>query len=283
MKKLFLASLLLLLFPQTILAHGGPPFTSINGEKTLTNQIFAGSALFRIAYELGAQNYLVGQNLSFELDPALMPVDPNQIAQATFTWEFGDGSKKTGMNVQYTYSKTGSFIISLKVSDPSTPEPVEIESIKINVLPSVGYQLPEAVVSANGKVITDALKNPVLANPGDITTLDGTKSKGKIKTYEWDLGDGSKLVKGSQVKHNFEFTGDYVYSIFPILKVTDEKGFTAETTIQISNQSSSDQPQAKTKSQTKTKASQPWLIYLLIGGGVILVTGGLLFLRKKPS
>ncbi len=285
MKKLLLTiSLFLIFIPSNVYAHGGPPFTSINGEKTLTNPIFSGSALFKITYEIAPHDYLVGQSLSFSLDTNLLPVDQSQLTQTTFIWDFGDGSQKTSMNTSHTYTKIGSFTVSLKVTDPSTTEPVEIESIKVNILPNASYSLPQATVSANGKIITDALKNPVLVGKSEQITLDGKNSKGKIKTYEWDLGDGTKLTTGEAVKHTFTFTGDYAYSFFPILKVTDQNGFMSETTIQITNKDAlgnDDQKPTKVSGSKKSSSPQNLLIYILIAGGIILVGGGLFLLRKK--
>jgi hypothetical protein len=168
----------------------------------------------------------------------------------------------------------------LKIKEAATPEPVEIESVKVTVLANESYIPPQAVITANGKEIKDALKEPVLISKGQKVTLDAVNSKGKIKSYKWDLGDGSALVTSAKVEHTFEFSAPFSYSFFPILQVEDENGLISETLVQITNKEAletSDQ-----QSQEK-KTSFP-LLWIGLGGlAVGLIVGGILFLRAKKG
>jgi len=64
-------------------------------------------------------------------------------------------------------------------------------------------------------------------------TFDGQKSKARIPgqtiaTYKWDFGDGTK-DDGAVVKHSFRSAGSYNVA----LTVTDSKGYSAETSVNI--------------------------------------------------
>jgi hypothetical protein len=271
MRKLLPVLLLLLVSTQSVSAHGGPPFILVNGQLTSANTVFSGSTFFKIANEIADQKFLVGQKVDFTIDTNLAPVDPSLIEQSTFTWEFGDGNKMDGIKSNHSYTKTGSYIVILKVKDPSTPEPVEIESIQINVVPDANYTLPEAVVKVNGEEKKDALKEPTLVSKGDKVVLEGTNSKGKIRTFKWDLGDGSELVEGEKVEYTFDFSAPYTYSFFPILRVEDENGLTSDTLVQISNKEALGESSQDSKENNKTNFLGLGLLGL--GGLGILVAG----------
>jgi hypothetical protein len=288
MKNLFLINLVLLFFfllpiKQDVYAHVGIPFVNINGKRTVPNTILAGSSFFKIANELAPENYLVGQSLTFTVDPKLMPVSPDQVGQAGFTWDFGDQSKGTTLSLSHRYSKTGSYIVILSAKDPASGMDFELESVKVNIVPSKNYTLPKAVIKVNDKVITDPTKDVIKINSGQTLTLDGSKTKGKIKTFLWDFGDGSETAKEIKVDHTFKFgTLTYSFTFFPILRVSDENGLVDDTYVQLSG--NKDQFAVNSTSKTDKDKTNPRntsnLPLIILGAGVLVIIVSLVSLKR---
>lgn len=286
---IFLFALLIIFFSAKNItqAHAGAPFIYINGQITVAYPLFNGSALFKVPYVAAPKSYLVGEILEFKFDNTLLPIDSSLVNDQNLTWDFGDGTTLKRTNPRHSYNKTGSHIVTLNVKDPTYGNDVELESILINVLPDKNYQLPEAKIKVNGKLIQDPLKEPVSITNEENLELDASLSKGRIKNYKWDFGDGSPLSNEKKVKHSFRFEGNYSYSLFPILRIEDESGFISDTLIQVSRDTNSPENPTSTNSTSPTKNQ---LGFWILGAGAILIlislVFGLKFLRqnsKKPK
>jgi hypothetical protein len=57
----------------------------------------------------------VGQNLTFSAVQANEPAHSN--ASYTYSWNFGDGNIASGITVQHTYTRSGTYTLTLQVSD----------------------------------------------------------------------------------------------------------------------------------------------------------------------
>lgn len=57
----------------------------------------------------------VGQNMTFSAVQAYEPAHSN--ASYTYSWNFGDGNIASGITVQHTYTRSGTYTLTLQVSD----------------------------------------------------------------------------------------------------------------------------------------------------------------------
>jgi hypothetical protein len=279
-RLLLLAPLLIFSATPEVSAHSGPPFISVNDVANLSNQAGSGSVFFKVPNEIAATTFVVNQTLSFKIDTTLLPVNPDQVNPSDFLWEFANGKTGTGLTPSTSYTKSGSYIVILKVKDPSYTEPIELESMQINILPNRNSELPTAVITVNGKTIVDPFKEPFFIDKNSEVELSAGESKGKIRSYKWDLGDGSKLSEGENIKHKFDFSQPYAYSFFPVLRVEDENGLYSDAVVQIA---SADDENSSTES-SKTNGNSNTVIFIILGlGGISLIVGILLMVWKRAK
>jgi hypothetical protein len=227
MKKiisLFLISIALFLV-QPVNAHlsNQTPFFKINGQFTPLYPISPDyNTNITLPQDMGFENYLVNQELSFELDQNNIPVAPGILDVVVFRWDFGDGTLAEGLQAKHQYNSPGSYLITIHAVY-GNEAPQLVQSTLVNVLSDKNYQLPQAVIQINGKPVVNDPKKPIKVLLNQSIELDGISSKasGKIIKYEWDL-DNNDLQEGATVRINYNNSFNRVY---PALKITDEYGF----------------------------------------------------------
>jgi PKD repeat protein len=158
----------------------------------------------------GPASGLVGETLTFSGGGS--SDGDGKIVQ--YAWDFGDGTTANGVKVNHSYSKAGSYQVTLTVTDDgglndSTTQEVQIEEPPVN-------QPPTAVISAT----TTAVVSQSVQFDGS----GSTDSDGSIAKYDWHLGDGTTAV-GQVVTHTYSATGTYTVT----LSVTDDDGSAAST------------------------------------------------------
>ncbi|MCC7430189.1 PKD domain-containing protein [bacterium] len=127
----------------------------------------------------------------------------------SYFWDFGDKTTAQGKIISHVYRFSGTYTVKLTVTDAS------------NVKNSKSAD--EITVFVNSPPIADAGKEQVVSF-GEKVFFDGSFSQdvdGKIKSYEWELGNNTKLT-GEKVSFDFKKEGTYQVS----LKVTDNDGAT---------------------------------------------------------
>src|SRR5476651_2725006 len=147
---LVVLTVLFLSTPKIVSAHiaGQPPYFKVNDKYANLYPVPLTSLNdFDLPQDLPPENYLINVPISFEIDTTQLPVPPEIVKISKFYWDFDDGTNGTGLKNTHTYKKIGSYIIKIKVDDGTVPEPQLLESVIINVLPDLNYQIPEAVIS----------------------------------------------------------------------------------------------------------------------------------------
>jgi len=124
----------------------------------------------------------------------------------SYQWDFGDGNKKSGVTAAHDYGASGTFSVTLTVTDEAGQIGVSSKTV------SVGTGAPTASFSF------------AITAPGSHTvTVDGSAStavgQAIVSTYIWSFGDGSS---GSGVVTSRSYAAAGTYTV--TLTVTDSLG-----------------------------------------------------------
>ena len=117
-------------------------------------------------------------------------------AIARYDWDFGDGATGIGPTPTHVYSKSGSYLVRLTVTDDSgTVRSSDSDAVRVVV---------------NQAPIADAGPD-LIGAPGQELTFVGSGSidpDGDVIEYVWDFKDGAS-GSGGQVAHSFDRPGTY--------------------------------------------------------------------------
>ncbi|SCL35191.1 PKD repeat-containing protein [Micromonospora rhizosphaerae] len=128
----------------------------------------------------------------------------------TYGWTFGDGSSGNGVNAQHVYTQSGSYPVTLTVTDNADATGADTQTVTV-VAP------PNAPPTASSTVSCSGLS----------CSFDGAgsaDSDGAITTYRWNFGDGTS-GNGVSIEHVYAQLGSYPVT----LTVTDNAGATTTT------------------------------------------------------
>jgi PKD repeat protein len=134
--------------------------------------------------------------------------------EITFAWDFGDGTKASGPTPSHTYTKAGTFRVTLVVADDNG------DAVKVSTTVDIGLA-PESrairlVASAGG---------PYTGGIGKAVSFKGsgsTNSDANTIRYAWAFGDGATAI-GPSPLHEYAAPG--TYSV--LLLVSDGSGGSA--------------------------------------------------------
>lgn len=141
--------------------------------------------------------------------------DPDNLIVA-YDWDFGEGSVVGGVAPSHTYFTSGSYTVTLSVTD----ELGATDSTTLTIL-----------VSDNVAPLANIQATPTNGHAPLQVFFDGTSSSdadGSIVSYEWDFGDGVTDT-GANPAHTYTSSGTYTAT----LTVTDDNGDTGTDTATI--------------------------------------------------
>ena len=124
-----------------------------------------------------------------------------------YRWQFGDGTTATGRLADHTYSATGTYPVTLTVTDTEGETAAATRSLTVRNTPPIAH----FGVSTAGPTTV-----------GSSVSFDASTSsdpEGAISKYEWGFGDGS-TASGPSVSHSFTEPGNATVT----LAVTDSGG-----------------------------------------------------------
>lgn len=120
---------------------------------------------------------------------------------ARYDWDFGDGTRATGINVEHTYSTTGNSIITLTVTDTMGATGVVTTSVAVTPPPKVTKKPVAGFTFAlSGSTVRFDARS---STPGDVALIK----------YEWDFGNGTKLTSGPYLQGVQFRPGVYVVTL----------------------------------------------------------------------
>lgn len=132
---------------------------------------------------LGCQNYTV----TF--------TDTSSGDSLTYLWDFGDSNNSTLQNPVHTYSDTGIFIVSLKVTGVCGTSTV-YDTIYV-------YKKPNADISSIGNG----------CNPFTVTYSNNSKDYSPFVSYLWYLGNGNSSTSKNPTEVVFSTPGSYTVTL----------------------------------------------------------------------
>ena len=153
----------------------------------------------------------------------------------TYAWSFGDGESGTGQSVNHLYTRTGTYVAQVTVTDARGR--IGTATVTVTVGNPRGNQAPTVQIAATPRRGTAPLKVTFTAAASD--------PDGDPVLYEWDFGDGGK-AGGRKVSHTYAKAGTYTAKV----TVDDLKGgrATAEVLITVT-------PKASQQVLAETEAS----------------------------
>jgi hypothetical protein len=273
-----------LILPASASAHlaGQPPYFRIDGQYSPLYPVpLTSLSDFPLPQDMAPGTYLINQNLHMDMDITRLPAPPDVVKKTQFSWDFGDGDKGAGLSQDHTYKKMGSYILTIKAFDGTTPAPQLLESVLINVLPDWNYKLPVAVIKVEGQQSKDPLTDILRMPLGRSLHFDASSSKAdssRIVSYFWDFGDQKS---SSQVTEDHSYTKDTT-QIFPVLRVKDANGFIADNFVEVENQLVTDgavssNPNVQAPSNTKKGYTTP----VILGLAAVLIIGGMALKKRS--
>jgi PKD repeat protein len=131
----------------------------------------------------------------------------------TFEWTFGDGTTGTGAQVTHRYDKSGSFNVTLTVTNDRGNSDRATSFVNVGV-----SQRPTAA-------FTFSPTNPLVDQSVFFNASGSTAAAGRtIVAYDWSFGD-RKFAEGITATHRFDGPGTWTVT----LTVTDDLGKTGTT------------------------------------------------------
>jgi hypothetical protein len=128
---------------------------------------------------------------------------------ATFSWDFGDGKNSSGTTTSHAYDETGTYVITLRVTDGLGRSASTTQSVTVSaaVGPTANFEFSPQ---------NPALHEKVFFNAGLSTAPAGRR----IVSYSWDFGDGT-FGSGETTSHP-GYSQAREYKV--VLTVTDDTG-----------------------------------------------------------
>ena len=179
--------------------------TSQSATTTRTVPVSATSTGVTASFVFSPTSPAIGQDVFFNAS-ASTP------STATFAWDYGDGTRDTGVTPTHQYALAGTFTVTLTVTGGSGQTATTSRTIT----------LTPTTISAD---FTFSPTNPSITNGTNSVIFDSTPSSATVTVWAWDFGDGGSSTV-ARPTHTFTRSGTWVVR----LTVGDANGRTATIT-----------------------------------------------------
>lgn len=113
---------------------------------------------------------------------------------SSYTWDFGDGTNGSGVTTSHTYSKAGSYSVSLTVTDSFGGTASTSKTVVVSGVPNAKLTIRPA--------------HPVVGGTTAFSGAASTDTGSTITSYSWRFGDGG-TGSGPSVTHKYTKPGAY--------------------------------------------------------------------------
>lgn len=152
-----------------------------NKTETKTNYVYVGS---------GPIADFTANNTAGKMPLNVQFTDKSGGNPTKYVWDFGDGTSSTDRNPSHTYNQTGTYTVSLTVSNEfGSDTKTEKSLVNVGVAPYVFF-------TANGTVNSKQVAFTTHGNVADSTS------------YSWNFGDGSTSTEKNPT-HTYKSIGTY--------------------------------------------------------------------------
>jgi len=163
---------------------------------------------------------VVNQSVNFDASQA-RPGPGHTIA--SYAWNFGDGSTKTGVTATHDFGTAGAFNVTLTVTDEAGQATTVAKSVPVTVSGGSG--------GGGGGTAASFVASPTAPVVGQIVFFNASGSTAAtghtLTKYQWDFGDGTTFIGStSSATHTFTTVGTFSVGLI----VTDDTGQIAKFT-----------------------------------------------------
>lgn len=134
-------------------------------------------------------------------------------SSGTFVWDFGDGSRGSGITPTHQYSQGATYTVTLTVTNSNGQSATTSRTVPVTA----------ATIVAS---FTVSPTDPSISLGTNTVIFDATGSSSGVTAWTWDFGDGTAAGAGQKTSHTFSKAGTWIVR----LTVTDSAGRTATTT-----------------------------------------------------
>ncbi len=148
-------------------------------------------------YNTTPNEYVFDASQSYDSDGTIVAVE----------WNFGDGTTSTMLTTTHTYTGTGTYLVTLKITDDKGAESITSMQIEATIPEEETQEENHAPVAKAGEDITAYIGDQVAFNG------IGTDPDGDMLNYAWDFeGDGvidwESPISGTTT-HSYDTPGTY--------------------------------------------------------------------------
>ncbi|MFA6923575.1 MAG: PKD domain-containing protein [Bacteroidales bacterium] len=143
--------------------------------------------------------------------PFVVNFTDNTPGATNWVWNFGDGGSANTVNPSHTYLTTGSFNVSLTVTD--------VNGCSATLTKNNYIKISSPIVDFMSDTISGCIPLP-------INFVDSSKSISLITSWQWDFGDSSPIGTTNPITTTYTVTGTFNVT----LTVTDSRGCTSSLT-----------------------------------------------------
>jgi PKD repeat protein len=172
--------------------------SSSDGTDTATADIVVEAAAVAASFDYSPQFAATSTDITFDASPSSGDIDE-------FTWQFGDGTEKNGVEVTHSYDTTGEYTVQLRVQ--ATIDGTEIEETTTATV---------QVETEDGETVTGFTIDDTEPQTYDTVRFDTGVSQDTVDaenlTLTWEFGDGT-TAEGTTVSHQYETAGTYTITL----------------------------------------------------------------------
>jgi gliding motility-associated-like protein len=125
---------------------------------------------------------------------------------SSWNWDFGDGQSSTAQNPVHTYTKAGTYTVTLNTTGTTGCPSSAQQTLHISAPPAAAFSMSTPDCATGSITFTDS------SAPGE----------GTLTTWSWDFGDGSTMVNTSNAAFTHAFATAGTYTV--MLAVTSSTG-----------------------------------------------------------